>query len=85
VISSYHHFEDPVALLGKAKAALKPGGKLAIGEWFPSKTAGTSGTPPERLKAQMASAGYVLERVETHLEANGMYLYIFGTGAGPGT
>jgi ubiquinone/menaquinone biosynthesis C-methylase UbiE len=80
VISSYHHFDDPVALLGKARAALKPDGKLAIGEWFPSQSAGTSGTAPERLKAQMASAGYVFERMETFLQDNGMYIYVFGVG-----
>lgn len=80
VISSYHHFADPVALLGNARAALKPDGKLAIGEWFPSQAAGTSGTPPERLKAQMASAGYVFERMETFLEGNGMYIYLFARG-----
>lgn len=80
VISSYHHFEDPVALLGKARAALKPEGKLAIGEWFPSQSAGTGGTPPERVKAQMAAAGYIFERMETFLEANGMYIYLFRLG-----
>jgi ubiquinone/menaquinone biosynthesis C-methylase UbiE len=80
VISSYHHFDDPVALLGKARAALKPDGKLAIGEWFPSASAGTTGTPPERLKAQMAAAGYVFERMETFLQDNGMYIYLFRPG-----
>ena len=33
IISSYHHFEDPVELLRKAKPSLKPTGVLAIGEW----------------------------------------------------
>jgi len=32
VISAYHHFEDPVALLRNARSALKPDGTLAIGE-----------------------------------------------------
>lgn len=80
VISSYHHFDDPVALLGKARAALKPDGRLAIGEWFPSASAGTTGTPPERLKSQMAAAGYVFERMETFLQDNGMYIYLFRPG-----
>lgn len=78
VVSSYHHFGDPVALLGKARAALKPDGRLAICEWFPSKTPGQiGGTPPERLKSQMAAAGYTFERMETFLEENGLYIYLF--------
>jgi ubiquinone/menaquinone biosynthesis C-methylase UbiE len=77
VISSYHHFADPVALLRKARAGLKPGGKLAIGEWFPSQATGTTGTEPEMLKAQMAAAGYVFERMETFLQGNGMNIYLF--------
>jgi ubiquinone/menaquinone biosynthesis C-methylase UbiE len=77
VISSYHHFADPVALLRKARAGLKPGGKLAIGEWFPSQAAGTTGTEPEVLKAQMAAAGYAFERMETFLQGNGMNIYLF--------
>jgi len=77
VISSYHHFADPVALLRKARAGLKPGGKLAIGEWFPSQATGTTGTEPEVLKAQMAAAGYMFERMETFLQGNGMNIYLF--------
>jgi len=77
VISSYHHFADPVALLRRAQAGLKPGGKLAIGEWFPSQPTGMTGTEPEVLKAQMAAAGYVFERMETFLQGNGMNIYLF--------
>ena len=46
VISSYHHFGDPVALMGKARAALKPAGRLAIAEWIPEKDGRGEGTPP---------------------------------------
>jgi len=70
VISAYHHFDDPVALLGKARASLKPDGILAIAEWLRS-------TSPERVEAQMEEAGYRLERTETLLEANGLYIYVF--------
>ncbi len=77
VISAYHHFKDPVALLRNARPALKPDGKLAIGEWFPRGENDHSGTPPERMKSQMGAAGYKLERIETFLEANKMYIYIF--------
>jgi len=77
VISAYHHFSDPVALLRNARSALKPDGVLAIGEWFPTDESPRSGTPPEKLEAQMNAAGYRLERIETFLKANRMNIYIF--------
>jgi ubiquinone/menaquinone biosynthesis C-methylase UbiE len=76
VISAYHHFSDPVALLRNARSALKPDGKLAIGEWFPTDES-PGGTSPEKMEAQMNAAGYRLERLETFLKANRMYIYIF--------
>ncbi len=77
IISAYHHFSDPVALLRNARSALKPDGKLAIGEWFPTDERPRSGTTPEQMEAQMNAAGYKLERIETLLEANRMYIYVF--------
>lgn len=77
VISAYHHFSDPVALLQNARSALKPDGKLAIGEWFPTDESPRSGTTPEKMEAQMKEASYRLERLETFLKANRMYIYIF--------
>ncbi|NIN00382.1 MAG: methyltransferase domain-containing protein [candidate division Zixibacteria bacterium] len=76
VISAYHHFEDPVALLRNARSALKPDGKLAIGEWFPTDER-PGGTSPEKMEAQMNAAGYKLERLETFLKANRLNIYIF--------
>ncbi len=70
IISAYHHFEDPVKLLKNAQPSLKPGGVVAIGEWLTS-------TSPEEIEAQMAAAGYILERTETFLEKNNLYIYIF--------
>jgi ubiquinone/menaquinone biosynthesis C-methylase UbiE len=70
VISSYHHFNDPVALMRNARPALKPTGRLAIAEWIPE-------TPPETMTAQMGSAGFVLERIDKSLETNELYIYLF--------
>jgi len=81
VISSYHHFGDPVALMGKARTALKPTGRLAIAEWAPPKEGRGEGTPPEKMQAQMESAGFVLERIDKSLEANDLYIYLFRPGA----
>ncbi len=80
IISSYHHFDDPVALLRKAKSALKPGGKLAIGEWLPRDENKKEYSTPEQMEAQMKAAGYKLERIETFLKNNNMYIYVFHIG-----
>ena len=77
VISSYHHFDDPIELLRKARSALKPTGILAIGEWLPEDENSREATTPETMTAQMKDAGYRLERIETFLKANNLYIYIF--------
>lgn len=70
IISAYHHFKDPTTLLRNARSALKPDGTIAIGEWIRS-------TAPEKVEAQLNAAGYKLDRIETFLEKNNMYIYIF--------
>jgi ubiquinone/menaquinone biosynthesis C-methylase UbiE len=70
VISAYHHFQDPTALMRKARPSLKPDGVVAIGEWL-------NATSPDQVKTQMEAAGYKLERIETFLEKNDLYIYIF--------
>ena len=77
IISSYHHFEDPVELLRKAKPSLKPTGVLAIGEWVRREGERGEGTSPETMEAQMKEAGYRLERTETFLKDNNLYIYLF--------
>lgn len=77
IISAYHHFDDPVALLNRARAALKPGGRLAIAEWLPSGGTTEEFGTPEEIEAQMNAAGYQLERTETFLKSSNMYIYIF--------
>ena len=70
VISSYHHFEDPITLMRNARSALKSEGKLAIGEWIRA-------TSPEKMESQMNTAGYTLERIEKSLAKNNLFIYIF--------
>jgi ubiquinone/menaquinone biosynthesis C-methylase UbiE len=81
VISAYHHFGDPVALMRKARMALKPTGRLAIAEWVPPEEGRGEGTPPEKMRAQMDEAGFILERVDKSLEANDLYIYLFRPGS----
>lgn len=80
VVSSYHHFKDPVALLSRARCALKADGRLAIGEWISINEAGRHGTTSENIVKQMETAGYVLERIETFLKANNFLIYLFRNG-----
>jgi hypothetical protein len=53
-----------------ARPSLKSNGVIAIGEWL-------NATTPEQVEAQMKAAGYKLERTETFLEKNNLYIYIF--------
>lgn len=82
VISSYHHFEDPITLMRNARPALKPDGILAIAEWLPKGEDTDETTTPEEMEAQMRAAGYTLERIDKQLEANRIYIYLFRPGDG---
>ena len=78
IISSYHHFDDPVELMKNARQALKKDGKVAIGEWVKKKNSSLGeGRTPEKLEEEMNKAGYKLEKVDKSLEENGIYLYLF--------
>ena len=77
VVSSYHHFRDPVALLQKAKSALKPDGRLAIAEWLPWNENDREGTTLEEMQTQMNAAGYELVRVESLDVAKPLNIYVF--------
>jgi ubiquinone/menaquinone biosynthesis C-methylase UbiE len=77
IISSFHHFEDPVRLMKNARPALKPDGVLAIGEWLPREGMGSEYSTPGQMEDRMREAGYRLERIETFLQKNNMNLYIF--------
>ncbi len=77
IISSYHHFADPIALLRNARPALKSSGIVAIGEWLPTEDNPSEYRTPEKIEAEMKEAGYKLERIERFLEKNNLYIYIF--------
>ncbi len=80
IISAYHHFDDPVALLKNARPALKSDGILAIGEWVSLDESNSEYNTPKKMEAQMKKAGYRLDRIETFLEKNNMYIYVFQVG-----
>ncbi len=80
VVSSYHHFDDPVALLRQARSALKADGRLAIGEWCSISEVGRHGTTSENIIKQMEAAGYVLDRIDPFLKSNNFLIYLFRNG-----
>jgi SAM-dependent methyltransferase len=80
VISSYHHFSDPVTLMRNARRALKPDGTLAIVEWLPRDASDTSYGTPAQMEAQLKEAGFELVRTDPRLEANRLMIYVFRPG-----
>jgi SAM-dependent methyltransferase len=77
IVSSYHHFADPVTLLRRARSALKPGGRLAIGEWITIREAGRRNITPEKIIRQVESVGFRFERTETFLKENNFLIHLF--------
>ncbi len=77
IVSSYHHFADPVALLRRARSALKAGGRLAIGDWITIHEAGRKSKSSAQIIREVESAGYVLERVDPFLKDNNFLIFIF--------
>ena len=80
IISSYHHFADPVALLRNARSSLKPGGTLVIAEWLPFEKSQEKYARPQQLKDQVKAAGYRFIRTDPLLKKSNMLIYIFSTG-----
>jgi ubiquinone/menaquinone biosynthesis C-methylase UbiE len=81
VISAYHHFSDPIALMRNARPALKPDGILAIVEWLPKDGRLTGSSSPQQIEAQMKAAGYMLVKTDPCLESNRLMIYLFRPGS----
>jgi ubiquinone/menaquinone biosynthesis C-methylase UbiE len=77
VVSSYHHFKDPVALMHDARPALKADGRLAVAEWLPWNKDDREGTAPEDMETQMTAAGYRLLSTTGLNVAKPLNIYIF--------
>jgi len=77
IISTYGHFSDPVALMRKARPALKPDGILAIVEWLRRDGKDTGEGSPKQVEAELKAAGFRLERTDPLLKANRLMIYIF--------
>jgi ubiquinone/menaquinone biosynthesis C-methylase UbiE len=70
VLDVYHHFDYPDKMLAAFRAALKPGGRLAIVEYHKKRGAMGGGDPDRALTHIRASA----EEVEKEVQAAGFKL-----------
>ncbi len=83
----YHHFDDPDAMLGGLRAALRPGGRIAIvdfppGSGPPRRSAPESrdghGLEPEVIVGEMTGAGFeLLEQIPRWQGHGKHYLLVF--------
>lgn len=75
-INTYHHVEKPVELMKNIIPALKPGGFLVIIEHAPEKATsmGHHATPKENVFSQAKQAGFKLDRLETFLKFDNIYI-----------
>ena len=76
-INTYHHIAKPVELLKNIIPGLKPGGRLVLIEHAPEKATGmgSHATPKETVLRQAKNAGFKLERIETFLEYDNIYIF----------
>ncbi len=76
ILDAYHHFEQPVETMKAIRAALKPGGRLALVDFYRSRT--REGRDPEwtrnhiradrdEFRAEVEKAGFTFERTFDHL------------------
>ncbi len=76
MINVYNAFEDPIRFLRNIAPALKPAGILAIVLDDPAKSGGESGRSAtrEEFLASIDKAGYKVEKEETFLPRDGLYV-----------
>lgn len=78
LVHMYHEIDAPFALLWNLRAALKPGGRVAIVD--AARPTANHGTPPALLTCELAAVGY--RQTSTQPLGDGIYLTVF-TPAGP--
>ena len=82
MVNVYHHIEGRAAYLKKLRGSLKPGGSVAIIDLRMDSPGGppkSARLTPERVKAELSGAGYVLLREHAFLP--NQYFLVFGLSA----
>ena len=82
MVDVYHHIADRTAYLKKLRGSLKPGGRLAIIDFRLDSPVGppkSARLAPERVTAELASAGYALQGEHAFLP--NQYFLVFGQAA----
>lgn len=73
----YHHLEQPVAILRKLAASLKPGGTVVIVDPDPVKNGrgrSRENRSPEQLEKEANEAGFEIVRTETFLKLDNIFI-----------
>ncbi len=77
LINTFHHLDKPVELMKNIIPALKPRGRLVIIEHETEKSGYMDGhsTPKKTVIKQAREAGFKLERIETFLKLDNIYIF----------
>jgi SAM-dependent methyltransferase len=78
MVDTYHHIDDRRRYFAKLKESLKPGGRVAIIDFTLDSDIGPAPrarVSPERVKSELAAAGYQLADEQTFLE--NQYFLVF--------
>jgi len=76
IVGSYQHFDDPVTLMRNARSSLKANGRVAIVDRFAEKDS-QYGVSEKTMLVQMDKVGFVFDRVDKSIDANGPFIYFF--------
>lgn len=78
LVDVYHHVEDRERYFARLRASLRPGGRLAVIDFRMDSPQGpprAARIPPERVKAELAKAGYAVDR--EHVFLPNQYFLVF--------
>jgi SAM-dependent methyltransferase len=77
MVLTYHHLARPVDLMKNLLPSLKPGATVVVIDPDPAKDPGepqSEYTPREKIEREAAEAGFVIDRVETFLPRDGLFI-----------
>jgi arsenite methyltransferase len=72
----YHHLPDPVTYFRKARATLRPGGRIAVVEFVGNSFPRNHATLPTLIRSNLESAGYAVAAQHEFLEKQSFQIFI---------